>query len=1437
MPELNKNDVVDWSQLREQGLAYLRTISEPLWDDFSLTDPGLTLFETLCYGIEQLNHYSNTPVENLLQQGTENSVYRTFFKPEDILTTQPLTALDLRKLLIDIEGVRNAWVVDGADLGEPVYYDNDHNRLGLQTGPGHRPFNLKGIHGVRIEAEPGLTIGQSELIDRVREHLHLARALGDDYGSITILDTQPLYLSAKLELVEGVDAELTLAQLYFALKQQLEPSVPKYSLGQLLAKGHAMVDIYAGPKLNNGLMLEEDLGEENRPQEFRLSDINPLILGLSGVVDIKYLAATHRLDAGREEIYEWVMPLDSSRVLRLAPLAEQPITLFKQGLKLHVDRQRVEQHLNRLNEQAQHLQVQNALLSKPASTADKSNAVTSPLTSSMALLLPENYGLSQHGAPAGASSEHKAKIKQLKAFMLMFDQLLANAAAQINAVGRQLSIDQETTSVTYLSQVLQDSQSPDFSELADPHWLAQIQADPQRDLDRRQRLLGHLLARFNEQFVDRILLDMQQDDYFNAQQAYLKNLDVLSRNRALGVNLLAVNDDVSNLKLSLNQHGVAANVFSKLVMSQDEQDSCLMVEHILLRPDFSAYPLANAYFEQLTDTSSDPYSFSLTFYYANNKGRFASLEGFDNTLEHTLMALLPGHLSCRYVQVSQELLAMLQQSYAKLLTLKYTPNTPEDCHQARTELLTHMALLAQRGPRLHLSAESFEADSTEVMAWPDLSPVAETILLTTVNGQPKTGLYRPEFWQGLAVVTQLEDVMLPLVKQHSWSLMLVLSWQNTQQKLFELSGENGFPAVLLTVEEQQLILQIDGTAVWQHAVNQQSPHLICLVCEQDAKNAGYTLQCHLNGIVSSEPVALYLGAEQYVSGLLLGDISMQEVVWLNYAAKGALLHALNTGLMDKWRLVSSEVHVLQRPLIHFDAAEQGGYTLTPSGDFIDWRSPHLLDVSLAPRSLDNRPEVIYQAVAGNTGLKLSNSALVINTPLLNVNDPVRAAFLVFTLEAEGNVLSNQQGTVVRVQNGNLMISVAEQEFSIPVPIAPCIHLLIQQPAQGDEIQVVINEQYRYSLAANGHEIFSAEHGSWSLSQQNDQCPGFSGRLFELAAYSQVLSDLARQQLALFLTNKWQLDQTGVDTLAQPILHLDALQLATLQINGEQVIQGWRDKRLNPADLHLKSRLTAGPKTGSSAPVLVEDDGVKVVNFTRQQSLLVSELDQKNITLIVRFQSNGVRPILRTELETEFPGQSQLWQHLIDKAWIEIQGSENNSAAIRVSAEQARQGLDGELGLIGQDIYRFLLKVKGVTSDDHWAKGAGLVSLDCQGEYNDMGLSIGSEGTLLAGVGHRYGVQTTLSSSLHNWHTSHTAALTLDAISGDCVLYLDGEQAEAKNLLEQVYFTQITGLKIGGSFHQGAPFYGHIEELLLFEQVLGEDTIKSVTEHLNRKWSF
>lgn len=1493
-PDLNTE--VDWSYLREQGLAYLQQISQPLWNDFRLQDPGLTLFETLCYGLDQLQQYGKTPIAELLeaqsqglsQQDLNENMANSMFAPEDILTTHPLTTFDLRKCLIDVEGVRNAWVVAAVNNASPLYYDLDHQRLSSEARSGSQAVYLKGLHNIRIEAEPELDISNEVLIERVRSQLYKVRNLAEDYSQITVLDSQPIYLFSKLELTPEANVEQTLAQLYFNLKKLLEPEVPKYSLGQLLVKGYAIEDIYAGPKLVNGLILNNDLGEEHRPHELHLSDLNPVILSLSGVKNIAYLAASNRIEAAREEFHEWVMPLDNSRVLRLAPIDEQPIKLYKKEQEISPDQQRVAQYLKLLDQQDEQQKLQEALISTPDSTTDTKQSfnveqeTSSPENKSLALKLPQNYGLSELGPPEGATDEHKAKIKQLKAFILMFDQLLANLMLQIQEVGAHFSLNQSASSATYLSEALQDSQEADFSELSDLTWLEQLQADPERDSERRQRLLSHLLGRFNQQFVDRLLLGMQQQDYLTAQQDYLKNLDSLTRNRARGLNLLSL--DSSTL---LDQHGVAQNLIHQLALSQDEQENCLLIEHILLRPQYET-PLPSAYFEQLYTESvstnvEDPYSFSISFFYTSSKGRFADLEEFASIVKQTLAALLPAHLDYNIVEVSEDQLTLLRQSYFQYLHLSYRIVSIEDSsvaliqqneiNQARVKVLKQMNLLALYGVDLHFDVNTLPIDSTEITYFPNLSPWGDIIPLFDDNGDVLSAKVQQDHWQGLPCLNEINNLSLtlPLLDNSAWSFITVLSCQSTHEMLFTLSGEVEFPLITVQIEEDQLQLYLGGKLVWQHLVSRELPHLINLVYGEDKTLDSYTLQLHLNGMVSSDPIVLYLSPQQIVTGLKFGDVSLQALLWLNYAVKGEQRLAVTNAMMQQYKLLNSEVFTLQPPLFHYDAAQQSGYKVDEEGGFLHWTSSTQIDISISPVDAINPPIIVYQAVADHTAIRLQNSGL--NLHFISSENKIEALFFACSIEADGVILSKSlsdpQGIMLRAEQGNFIFNIGGIEHQVPIPAHPFSYLLIQQSQGSDEVEVVINDQYRYVLPANGATFFVQEAGldsqqgteqekySWLLGQQHADILGFSGLVMELATYPTVFSIAARQQLALFLAKKWQLDASGVDAIAQPILQLDASQQASLfmelqvEQNGDvnDRVNEWRDKRRSAAEYHLKSRFTASQSQASQQPQFIVKDQMSALEFTTNHSLNVTGLKEKNISLVVRYQANGIRPIKREELEDAFSGGLALWEYLHDQQWLtpidetgENESGEagktnydTNSATISVNAELASQGLEGQWSLLAHFIYRYLLKIRGDLDNERWAKGSALISLDSPGEYNDIGLSIGSQGVLLAGVGAQYSKEATLSAPTHQLKTVNTSAFTLDNLTGEFTLYLNSEKSSSKNLEDKANFDGIIGMKVGASYHSGVPFYGFIQEVLLFDRVLTEDEVRQITTHLNSKW--
>ena len=102
----------DFDTLRQAGLKFIEDLAHELWTDYNPHDPGITLLEVLCYGITDLGYRTGHDVKSLLTRtvnGVPTSV-GSFHSASRILASGPVTFLDLRKILVDIDGVRHAWV-------------------------------------------------------------------------------------------------------------------------------------------------------------------------------------------------------------------------------------------------------------------------------------------------------------------------------------------------------------------------------------------------------------------------------------------------------------------------------------------------------------------------------------------------------------------------------------------------------------------------------------------------------------------------------------------------------------------------------------------------------------------------------------------------------------------------------------------------------------------------------------------------------------------------------------------------------------------------------------------------------------------------------------------------------------------------------------------------------------------------------------------------------------------------------------------------------------------------------------------------------------------------------------------------------------------------------------------------------------------------------
>jgi len=170
---IQKNPVLgpdeDYAGLRSAGLEYITELGSALWTDYNEHDPGITILEALCYAITELGYRTSLPMEDLLTEsdGTIEADLQALFSAKKILTQSPLNINDYRKILIDIDGVSNAWLFynsnnDQQQIGEvPIFADceNDTLTYTVPSGTTPHPVLLNGLYKVLLDLDDDPQLG------------------------------------------------------------------------------------------------------------------------------------------------------------------------------------------------------------------------------------------------------------------------------------------------------------------------------------------------------------------------------------------------------------------------------------------------------------------------------------------------------------------------------------------------------------------------------------------------------------------------------------------------------------------------------------------------------------------------------------------------------------------------------------------------------------------------------------------------------------------------------------------------------------------------------------------------------------------------------------------------------------------------------------------------------------------------------------------------------------------------------------------------------------------------------------------------------------------------------------------------------------------------------------------------------------------------------
>ena len=193
---------LDYEALRQLGLQHIGELSGRIWTDHNAHDPGITTLEMLCYALLDLGYRSKLPIGQIIAEDPqEENTLPQFFSPAQILSSEPTTILDYRRLLLDIPGIKNAWLeIVRDETVEITLSSGEVQENCLAT--------LNGLYSLSLQLESVDNESVGEVLTHVRQTLLAHRNLGEDFVNLdcpNILEECPIPLTTQIEIADSAD--------------------------------------------------------------------------------------------------------------------------------------------------------------------------------------------------------------------------------------------------------------------------------------------------------------------------------------------------------------------------------------------------------------------------------------------------------------------------------------------------------------------------------------------------------------------------------------------------------------------------------------------------------------------------------------------------------------------------------------------------------------------------------------------------------------------------------------------------------------------------------------------------------------------------------------------------------------------------------------------------------------------------------------------------------------------------------------------------------------------------------------------------------------------------------------------------------------------------------------------------------------------------------
>jgi hypothetical protein len=385
----------DFKSLKEDALGFIQEYGGWEWTNLNASDPGVTILDQVCYALTELGYCNDFPISDILTASNGKlHLKNQFYLPEQILTTSPVTFHDYRKYLIDgVSRLKNAMLYAKSNTFYETYL-LPKNEVGHAT---HQEIEQEAFY-----------------------YLNKCRNINELFLVPKTLQVVTITLFGNVAINNQNELDNILIAINSAIENDIFPAVKQHGYESLQEQGLNTNDIFNGPLLKNGWIDANTLGKHKKG--ISIHELNNLIAAVPGVESVSGLRFT------TDELH---VQLDVSDILTI-DISGLNIT-YKKSTQI------VELKSILRKTKAAEMNVVLGAAVKIQTELPKGKYRDIHSYYSIQNTFPEIFAVGKAALTSNAKKFQIAQSRQLKGYLTLFDQVLANQFAQLANVDKLFS--------------------------------------------------------------------------------------------------------------------------------------------------------------------------------------------------------------------------------------------------------------------------------------------------------------------------------------------------------------------------------------------------------------------------------------------------------------------------------------------------------------------------------------------------------------------------------------------------------------------------------------------------------------------------------------------------------------------------------------------------------------------------------------------------------------------------------------------------------------------------------------------------------------------------------------------------------------------------------------------------------------------------------------